>query len=775
MLANLFGETVRSRFYKYFVSYVLLTVILLSIVSGIVYKSFFATLSKEVQDSTVAMLTQVKNAMDMKVSEMNRMAVQLSANSALTPFMVEENGFALHRTVSELRKYKSTNMFIRDILLYFPSEHENRLYAASGIYDANVFFESVYIFAGWNKQELDRSLQKLTSPVMRPLEPVRVNGISSLQLSVYAHPLPANSDTRYGAVLFLIEESAIDTIVRNALHDYRGFMFIANERNEQIVRLANDETEEAEAAVWQSIADGKSNEMVSTITAGGAKYAVIRVKSEQNHWSYIAVMPTDQFMSKVNESRRLFQYTIAAVFVIGLLIALGFSLNNYRPLRHLIVHLKTQYQIGDLPRKADEFDLISRAVGEMNKRNEGLMNRLRSQSGALKDQYVLSLIHGKMKREDLEDTASFSPLALDKPHFVVLLFLIDDYGKFRRDYSESMRHMVSFGFLKMIEELAAEVGTGHGVELPDERGFVLLLNLDEGFGDLAYAREIGVKANRLFRQYSNMSVTVGIGDMHDDVSMTYQSYLQAGHAARHRFLQGRDRVILFRDIRDHDSKGVSWHPLEQEAAIVRAIRQGKSEEARAVIRDITDNIGQRQIPLRAAELICFDVVNTMIKTFIELELQADSRIDERLRSLIAAQYETMEELESMLTSLCDDLCAYIGKQTEHKHAGLTEKLTDFVAEHYCDSSISLESISSRFGLSPSYVTRIFKEHTGQPLMRYIDMMRMNKAKQLLKDSDMPLKDIMDEVGYIDATNFIRKFKKNEGITPIQYRTVVRGA
>ncbi|NGP57936.1 helix-turn-helix domain-containing protein [Paenibacillus thiaminolyticus] len=46
-------------------------------------------------------------------------------------------------------------------------------------------------------------------------------------------------------------------------------------------------------------------------------------------------------------------------------------------------------------------------------------------------------------------------------------------------------------------------------------------------------------------------------------------------------------------------------------------------------------------------------------------------------------------------------------------------------------------------------------------------------KELLKHTDVPLRDIMSEVGYNDPTNFIRKFKKSDGLTPIQYRIAVR--
>ena len=54
-------------------------------------------------------------------------------------------------------------------------------------------------------------------------------------------------------------------------------------------------------------------------------------------------------------------------------------------------------------------------------------------------------------------------------------------------------------------------------------------------------------------------------------------------------------------------------------------------------------------------------------------------------------------------------------------------------------------------------------------MQYITMIRMDRAKELLVNSNMQIKDVVAEVGYIDVANFVRKFKNYEGMTPGQYR------
>lgn len=65
--------------------------------------------------------------------------------------------------------------------------------------------------------------------------------------------------------------------------------------------------------------------------------------------------------------------------------------------------------------------------------------------------------------------------------------------------------------------------------------------------------------------------------------------------------------------------------------------------------------------------------------------------------------------------------------------------------------------------------RFFKSETGHTPMQYVDMRRMENAKNLLINSNLNLKQIVEQSGYIDESNFIRKFKKIENITPMNFR------
>ena len=93
----------------------------------------------------------------------------------------------------------------------------------------------------------------------------------------------------------------------------------------------------------------------------------------------------------------------------------------------------------------------------------------------------------------------------------------------------------------------------------------------------------------------------------------------------------------------------------------------------------------------------------------------------------------------------------------------------YIQEHYNDNNLSLQLFADRFGLSAGYITRFFKNQTGIPLMNYLDQVRLQQARQLLEETNLPVYEIVMRCGYLDETNFIRKFKRQHGLTPMQYR------
>ena len=83
--------------------------------------------------------------------------------------------------------------------------------------------------------------------------------------------------------------------------------------------------------------------------------------------------------------------------------------------------------------------------------------------------------------------------------------------------------------------------------------------------------------------------------------------------------------------------------------------------------------------------------------------------------------------------------------------------------------ISLKEFGEQFHLSEKYVSQYFKEHFHITLSKYVTYLRLEHAKQLLQNSDIPVTEVAMLSGYQNVSYFIRSFKKTYGVSPLKYR------
>ncbi|WP_347900459.1 response regulator transcription factor [Pseudomonas purpurea] len=107
----------------------------------------------------------------------------------------------------------------------------------------------------------------------------------------------------------------------------------------------------------------------------------------------------------------------------------------------------------------------------------------------------------------------------------------------------------------------------------------------------------------------------------------------------------------------------------------------------------------------------------------------------------------------------------------HKHQALNNVLL-YIDQHFRDS-IDQKELAKRCGMTTFRFSRLFKEVNGLGFMEYILSKRMDYAKDLLDNSQMPITSIGYEVGFKDPSYFARAFKQFAGCTPSEYRQVRR--
>ena len=102
-----------------------------------------------------------------------------------------------------------------------------------------------------------------------------------------------------------------------------------------------------------------------------------------------------------------------------------------------------------------------------------------------------------------------------------------------------------------------------------------------------------------------------------------------------------------------------------------------------------------------------------------------------------------------------------------KPVTLIQQIVNYVDEEY-RNPISIKVISYSFNISAAYLGRLFKQETGEGFSRYLNNLRIEKAKELLVSTNIKANKIALEVGYSDSNYFYNIFKKYTGIYPSEY-------
>lgn len=203
------------------------------------------------------------------------------------------------------------------------------------------------------------------------------------------------------------------------------------------------------------------------------------------------------------------------------------------------------------------------------------------------------------------------------------------------------------------------------------------------------------------------------------------------------------------------------------------------------------------------ELKCERILVNFSESFLELELSryetsilsgkydnslfhfsvhTQAIIEELLEKMIHECHTMQNAYETFVRSLLVQVIIHIDRHTatknEKKNASILpmhQKMTEiamYLNEHF-QEDITLQDVSNRFYISPSYLSRTFKKVTGFQFKEYLQTIRFKEAKRLLRESKEPISQIASAIGYQHTANFNVIFKKVTGFTPGQYRKNTR--
>jgi two-component system response regulator YesN len=199
------------------------------------------------------------------------------------------------------------------------------------------------------------------------------------------------------------------------------------------------------------------------------------------------------------------------------------------------------------------------------------------------------------------------------------------------------------------------------------------------------------------------------------------------------------------------------------------LKRGSRDDILKTVNKIIDEL--ESVDLNREKL--YVVLNNLILESFKIIKDLDYRVEDLLEIINKERIEkidseNLKEIEIILKEFLLRLHDLISFNPDDKNQQIISEMKEYIAANYQDG-ITLSEMARKFNLSSGHLSNLFHEETGESFSDYLNMIRLNKAKELLKTTDDKIYQIADQLGFNDAYYFSSWFKKLVGASPTTYR------
>ena len=171
-------------------------------------------------------------------------------------------------------------------------------------------------------------------------------------------------------------------------------------------------------------------------------------------------------------------------------------------------------------------------------------------------------------------------------------------------------------------------------------------------------------------------------------------------------------------------------------------------------------------PLNSGHLMISPEIEDTVKEQCEQLVEIYGAKKEESQSEITAQIKTKIILLQFILELWKK--GFIVENDTGGKNTVEKEMVSYIQQNFT-GKILLKEFGEQFHLSEKYISRYFKEHFHITISQYVTYLRLEHAKQLLQDTDIPVTEVAMQSGYQNVSYFIRSFKKTYGMSPLKYR------
>lgn len=569
----------------------------------------------------------------------------------------------------------------------------------------------------------------------------------AMQMVAFFFPVYDGQMRRHGTFAFLLDSADIVSLVKDYLGIRPDYLYVYSSTYNSILAIYENvpQTQKGREAALRANVN-----MVSRLAMeDGVTYDVLHYKTELYGLQIIScVQLKDLYVDTEGISRNMLLIGLG----LGLLILLGaFLLARYfyQPVRKLLEQVDAEEEPDA---EADEFEVINRHLITIQTEMQTLQERLAMQRPMVRDRLLQALIRGSIDEKGIQQLENVCPALYSEGHYACVALTSLPLR------TEAVHR------IEMLEEIKLNGASAHGVYLDDEHIFTWVIFCS---GDDTQRTVYGMHLLKTLHEIGLQNAKVYLGNMVTATSEVSRSFLEAYITFNHHHT-GTEEVELYTNNLMSVSGEVSGtKQLTNESAselYLQSFRTVNVDTSLNLLKVLLESTNSNS--MLNASYNRYDLYAQTLRVS-EPEVVTKFRDEQRIMEIIQDEEVFCQTMEQMTRANCKAV-----EQRRSNHLdGIKQEILNYLREHYCEVSFSLNVLSEQIGYSATYINRCLREETGYSFIQYLSLMRINRAKELLTSSDRRIKEIVEMVGYQDLASFTRKFKEYEGVTPSQYREV----
>ncbi|MBP1996607.1 helix-turn-helix domain-containing protein [Paenibacillus eucommiae] len=719
---------------QYLISYAIVLFIPTFITGVVIYKSILDTVREQSLAANEQMLKQVGEVIDTKFLEMANIATDLSTNPLVS--LSQYRNYFYFYSMRHAMNYRLSNTFLHEVFLY--DREREYLYSSVSTYSLEVF-NDVYKYQDWPVDDIRDTLNTSIKPVLRKAE--LINGESFI---TYLRPIPVSAYKPNGTAIYLIREQVFRDLLEPVLLYKGNEAFIIDKEGEIIT--GSYEGEPLEESIIAKLLSTDHKKQVIHKNHLGQSVNISYVQSKLTGFIYAVATPEKELFKSVNEIKYIALLSFMFIILLGsfgIYISMRF---NYSPVRRIIASVEEIW--GEI-RDENGFKKIENALSTAEKwKQQNVLN-----APYVRQHLLLCLLQGRItNKEEFNKAGSFVGLAMSQKSYFVAVIQAEG--------------MLQTGMNDHILYRELELKGYQVFELQTEAELTLII----GQNTNSLPKDELVSVQQALTEELNQVVTIGVGTAYSELSQLTNSYIEASTALHHKFIFGSGKVICFSELDPRFSRK-SYDVTESTEHLLVHLDRGSVDQAMKTVGILVDEIKGKSDSLFQAKSNCIEVINAILLFLRQRYSHINYSNSHMFPDVISyANFNSIDRLLEETVDVCRMACEIIQSGGIHlDRISGTDRIKAYIQEHFDDYNLNIQSMAADLGFSVSYISRIFKEDTGNTIMDHVKELRITKAKELLKTTELPVQEIVELIGYKDVSNFIRKFKQKLQMTPVEYR------